>query len=76
MVSLMGIHFSSCSSDMFLSEEFKTPIRLTVNCQPQTRGTSEAASQAAAFDAGAKINVTITTSEFWHREWKWHVFYI
>lgn len=54
--------FSSCVSEETLTDE-ALPIRLVVNCQPQTRGTSGAASQSTAFDEGANINVYIVESD-------------
>ena len=53
----------SCATDHAFLEDDEVPIRLAVTCQEMTRGTSGQSSQETAFDANAKINVTITTSD-------------
>ena len=54
---------TSCATDRTFLEDDEVPIRMAVACQEMTRGTSGASSQETAFDADAKINVTITTSD-------------
>ena len=54
---------TSCATDRTFLEDDEVPIRMAVACQEMTRGTSGASSQESAFDADAKINVTITTSD-------------
>lgn len=53
----------SCATDLAFLEGDEVPIRLSVGCQEMTRGTSGQSSQETAFDEGALINVTITTSD-------------
>lgn len=60
---LIMLLFASCATDEVLTNNGEVPIRLSVACQPPTRGTSGASSQATTFDENAKINVTITTSD-------------
>ena len=54
---------AGCATEDTILDSDNVPIRLAVTCQEMTRGTSGASSQETAFDANAKINVTITTSD-------------
>lgn len=54
---------SACASEETMMIDCEQEIRLAVACQEMTRGNSGASSQETVFDAGAQINVTITTSD-------------
>lgn len=60
---LTALMSSSCATDHAFLEDDEAPIRMAVACQEMTRAASGTSSQETAFDAGEKINVTITTSD-------------
>lgn len=59
---LTALLLAACAVDRLASADDQV-IRLSVQCQQPTRGVRGAESQLTTFDAGAQINVMITTSD-------------
>ena len=61
-LAVLALILSSCATDDMVMPD-DTTIRLSVACHAPTRGTSVSESQKTVFDANAKLNVTIETSD-------------